>query len=166
MHSNYSYEMIGKEDFLLKGTFQNIHQRPQWMKIALNFGLLYCEKRTIISSLLSLEAICGQKAMMTQSKKGHPLLQIRRGMLMGSKVTLRKHSLYLFLDRLRMFLLPQEHLSPFKKEPLTFRIQNPFQFPELEQMAFQSLPPLDVSCMMYPSSKKERHLFYTLFHIF
>ena len=167
MHSKYSYEMIGKEDFLLKGTFQNIHQRPQWMKMSLNFGLLYYGrgKKKILSSLICLESICGQKAIMTSSKKANLLLQIRRGMIIGSKVTLRKDSLYFFLDRLRMFHVLQENVSFLKKECFTFRIQNPFQFPELRQTSFSSLPPLDISCVIRSSNQKESHLFYTLFHL-
>jgi len=169
----YSSQIIGKEDFLLKTSLNNTYQSPELVKISLNLGILDVvkEKKKILLSLISLEVITGQKAITTRSKKINPSLKIRRGMILGSKITLRKNSSFSFLDKLCLLILPQiRNLKIFhvaSNSHLSFRVENPLVFLELENkfMFFTNLPFLDITLVSNSSNKLENTLFFSQFFL-
>ena len=54
-----------------------------------------------------LEAIAGQKPVVTKAKKSIANFKLREGMAVGTKVTLRKVRMYEFIDRLITIALPR-----------------------------------------------------------
>ena len=54
-----------------------------------------------------ITAICGQKAVMTKSKKAISNFKLRAGLAIGVRVTLRKDRMWAFLDRLVTLGLPR-----------------------------------------------------------
>ena len=58
-------------------------------------------------ALRDLEAITGQKPVLTHSKKSVATFKMREGMAIGAKVTLRHDKMYEFLDRLITTAMPR-----------------------------------------------------------
>jgi large subunit ribosomal protein L5 len=61
----------------------------------------------IDSAVADLSRIAGQKAIPTYSKKDISNFKLRKGMPIGTKVTLRGDKMYEFLDRLLSVALPR-----------------------------------------------------------
>lgn len=149
------YNNIVLYDLLLKSSFQSYYQIPKLKKIYLNFGLKNLDlenKKKIISILLILELITNQKPFLTKSKKNKIHLKIKKGMIIGCKLTLQKKKMYIFFTKLFFFILPnKKEFKGFliKKNLLTlnFQIQNILNFLELESefLRFQKIPSLDIS---------------------
>ena len=60
-----------------------------------------------IYALSNINAITGQKPVITKAKKSVANFKIREGMNLGCKVTLRSDKMYEFLDRLFNIALPR-----------------------------------------------------------
>lgn len=54
-----------------------------------------------------ISTICGQKAVITKSKKAISNFKIRAGLALGVRVTLRRDKMWSFLDRLNTLALPR-----------------------------------------------------------
>ena len=78
-------------------------------KICINMGLGAASqnKKLLQSSVDELEMITGQRPIITKSRKGIATFKTRKGWPIGIKVTLRKHRMYEFLDRLISIVLPR-----------------------------------------------------------
>ena len=61
----------------------------------------------IVLNMKDMEAISGQKPVLTHSKKSIATFKLREGMPIGCKVTLRREKMYEFLDRLITTALPR-----------------------------------------------------------
>jgi len=84
----------------------NIMETPKISKIVLNVGLNGDDKafKTVIDIL---GRISGQAPVKTLAKKSIAAFKIREGMPLGVMVTLRKKSMYDFLDKLINLALPK-----------------------------------------------------------
>jgi large subunit ribosomal protein L5 len=82
---------------------------PKLKKIVLSQGIgdAVADKKMIDSAVLDLSRIAGQKAIPTYSKKDISNFKLRKGMPIGTKVTLRGDKMYEFLDRLLSVALPR-----------------------------------------------------------
>jgi len=89
--------------------FKSIMRVPKLEKIVLNQGLgpVVSDKKMIEAAVTDLSAIAGQKAITTMSRKDISNFKLRKGMAVGSKVTLRGDKMYEFLDRLINIALPR-----------------------------------------------------------
>jgi large subunit ribosomal protein L5 len=87
----------------------NIHQVPKFEKIVVNIGQGQATQNIKIleAAVKELEKITGQKAIMTRAKKSIATFKLREGMPIGCAVTLRKHKMYEFLDRLINVSIPR-----------------------------------------------------------
>jgi len=65
------------------------------------------QKKVYEAILADLASICGQKAFLTVSKKSIAAFKIRKGMILGAAVTLRKEKMISFLERLLNITLPR-----------------------------------------------------------
>ena len=70
-------------------------------------GAAVADKKLIDYSVEELTTITGQKAIATLSKKDVANFKLRKGMPIGTKVTLRGEHMYEFLDRLVTSALPR-----------------------------------------------------------
>lgn len=89
--------------------YKSVMQVPRLKKIVLNQGVgRGVEDRKLVELAQSeLSLIAGQKAVITHSKKDISNFKLRRGMPIGTTVTLRRDRMYEFLDRLINVSLPR-----------------------------------------------------------
>ena len=86
-----------------------MHQVPKLEKIILNMRLgdIKDNAKSVQLAQAELEAIAGQKAIVTRAKKSVANFKLREGQVIGVKVTLRGDRMYEFLDRLISIALPR-----------------------------------------------------------
>jgi large subunit ribosomal protein L5 len=89
--------------------YKNKMEVPKLDKIVLNMGIGEAteDRKALEGALKDLEAITGQKPVLTYSKKSIATFKLREGMAIGCKVTLRRDRMYEFLDRLITMALPR-----------------------------------------------------------
>ncbi|NMA60921.1 MAG: 50S ribosomal protein L5 [Firmicutes bacterium] len=89
--------------------YQNIMEVPRFDKIVLNIGVgeAVGDPKALEAAVRDLEAISGQKPIITHAKKSVAAFKLREGMAIGCKVTLRGERMYEFLDRLISITLPR-----------------------------------------------------------
>ena len=89
--------------------YSNPYQAPRLTKIVLNMGLSEAKEnaKALDFATADLQAITGQKAVVTKAKKSIAAFKVRDGMPVGAKVTLRGARMYEFLDRLVSAALPR-----------------------------------------------------------
>lgn len=89
--------------------YENIMQVPKLEKIIINMGIGEAKENSKIleSAIADLQIIAGQKPIITRAKKSVANFKIRENMPIGCKVTLRKHQMYEFADKLVSIALPR-----------------------------------------------------------
>ena len=89
--------------------YKNVMEVPKLDKIVVNMGVGEAKDnaKALESAVKDMEIITGQKAVTTKAKKAIANFNIREGMAIGCKVTLRGEKMYEFLDRLVNLALPR-----------------------------------------------------------
>lgn len=89
--------------------YKNVMQVPKLKKIVISKGVgaAVADKKLIDHAIDELTMISGQKAVATLSKKDVASFKLRKGMPIGTRVTLRGEQMYEFLDRLVTSALPR-----------------------------------------------------------
>jgi large subunit ribosomal protein L5 len=89
--------------------YKNLLQVPRLDKIVINMGVgeAVADSKKIKSAFEDLQAISGQKPVITKAKTSIATFKLREGMPVGVKVTLREDRMYEFLDRLITVALPR-----------------------------------------------------------
>jgi large subunit ribosomal protein L5 len=87
----------------------NPMQAPRISKITVNMGVgeAVADKKIVDNAVKDMEAITGQKAVITKARKSVAAFKLRDGMPIGCKVTLRRERMYEFLDRLINVAIPR-----------------------------------------------------------
>jgi len=82
---------------------------PRLDKIVINMGVGEgaSDKGKVTSAVAELQAIAGQKPVITKAKKSIAQFKLRENSPIGCKVTLRGRRMYEFLDRLITIALPR-----------------------------------------------------------
>jgi len=89
--------------------YTNSMQVPRLDKIVLNMGVgdATQDKKRVDQAAKEMEAIAGQKPVITKAKASIAQFKLREGMPIGCKVTLRRERMYEFLDRFITIALPR-----------------------------------------------------------
>jgi large subunit ribosomal protein L5 len=89
--------------------YKTVMRVPKLQKIVLSQGIgdAVADKKLVDNAIGDLSRIAGQKAVATISKKDISNFKLRKGMPIGTKVTLRGDKMYDFLDRLIAVSLPR-----------------------------------------------------------
>jgi large subunit ribosomal protein L5 len=89
--------------------YHTVMQVPKLEKIVINQGVgqAVSDKKMADTAQEDLTMITGQKAIQTMSKKDISNFKLRRKMPIGVKVTLRRDTMYEFLERLINVALPR-----------------------------------------------------------
>jgi large subunit ribosomal protein L5 len=89
--------------------YTNPNQVPRLDKVVINMGLGDARENVKIldHAVADLQAIAGQKPVVTKAKKSIANFKLRAGMPIGIKVTLRGARMYEFVDRLVNVALPR-----------------------------------------------------------
>lgn len=89
--------------------YKTVMRVPKLQKIVISQGLgdAVADKKIIDNAIQDVSRIAGQKAVSTISKKDVSNFKLRKGMPIGTKVTLRGDKMYDFLDRFISIALPR-----------------------------------------------------------
>ncbi len=89
--------------------YGNVMQVPKLEKIVLNRGAgdASGEAKVMESYVEELQAISGQRPVVTRARRSIAAFKLREGMPIGCKVTLRGDRMYEFFDRLVSLTLPR-----------------------------------------------------------
>ncbi|MBO6168430.1 MAG: 50S ribosomal protein L5 [Bacteroidales bacterium] len=104
---------VYKEEIIDKLTkqfgYSTVMQVPKLVKITLNEGVGQGtqDRKVVEEAADELTLITGQKALITNSKKDVSNFKLRKGMSIGTKVTLRDVKMYEFLEKLIRVALPR-----------------------------------------------------------
>ena len=103
----YKEEIIDK--LVKQFGYTTVMQVPKLVKITLNEGVGQGtqDRKVVEEAAEELSLITGQKALITSSKKDVSNFKLRKGMSIGTKVTLRDVKMYEFLEKLIRVALPR-----------------------------------------------------------
>jgi len=144
--------------------FDNPMRVPRVEKVCVNVGLgrAKTEPKLIEVAKKSLALITGQQPIVTKAKRSIAGFNLRKGMAIGCKVTLRGDRMYEFLDRLFNLAMPRirdfHGISPrfFDGQGnITIGFRDQLIFPEAEYEDASRLPGLSVTIVTTARSDEE-----------
>ena len=126
---------------------------PRLVRITLNIGLGEASQNIKLLDVAAQELgqITGQKPVITRAKKSIANFKIRKGMPIGTMVTLRVERMYEFLDRLASVVLPR--VRDFRGLPAnafdgrgnyTIGLRDQLVFPEIDYTRVDKVKGLNV----------------------
>jgi large subunit ribosomal protein L5 len=103
------YEKKSRKILQDKFGYVNPMEIPKIVKVVVSMGVKDAvqDAKVIDHAAAELMQITGQKALIRKAKKSIATFKLRQGMPIGCKVTLRKHMMYEFVDRLVNIALPR-----------------------------------------------------------
>ena len=107
LKDTYQNEIV--EAMTKKFGYKNKLEVPKLEKIVVNMGVGEAKEnaKVLDSAVKDMEAITGQKAVVTKAKNSIANFKLREGMPIGCKTTLRGEKMYEFADRLINLALPR-----------------------------------------------------------
>ena len=98
-----------RHDLMKEFGYKNALEVPRLEKIVINMGVgeAVNDNKIIKSAVEELTLISGQKPVITKARLSIATFKVREKMPLGCKVTLRRHRMYEFLDRLVHVALPR-----------------------------------------------------------
>ena len=115
----------------------NVMQVPRLEKIVVNMGVgdAAQQAKLLDGAVSDLEAITGQKPIITRARTSISNFKLREGQAIGAKVTLRGDRMYEFLDRLITLAIPR--IRDFRGlNPRSFDGNGNYTFGVTEQLIF------------------------------
>lgn len=89
--------------------YANVMEVPRLEKVVINMGVgeAVGNPKILDAAVKELEAIAGQKPVVTKARKAISNFKLREGVKLGTKVTLRRQRMWVFLDKLFNIVLPR-----------------------------------------------------------
>jgi len=137
----YNQEIRGKLQQELG--LANRMEAPKVVSVTVNMGLgdAVANPKILDTAVEELALITGQQPVVTKAKKSIAVFKLRAGQKIGAMVTLRRDTMYEFLDRLISFALPRvrdfKGVSPRAfdgRGNYTFGVREGIIFPEIQQV--------------------------------
>jgi|TARA_B110000483_G_scaffold65680_2_gene82181 large subunit ribosomal protein L5 len=147
----YKNEVIPKLREELK--VNNDMEIPKITKITINMGVgeALGDKKILENAVKELEAISGQKPVVTKARRSVAGFKVREGWPIGCKVTLRSERMYEFLERLVAIAIPRirdfRGISPKQfdgRGNFSMGVTEQIIFPEIEYDKIDALRGLDI----------------------
>lgn len=147
-----------------KFNYKSAMEVPRITKISINMGLgeAVGNKKIIENAVADIEAIAGQKPVVTLARKSVAGFKIRDGWPIGAKVNLRRDRMYEFLDRLISIAIPRirdfrglNHKSFDGRGNYTFGLKEQIVFPEIDYDKVDALRGMDVTITTSAKSNDE-----------
>lgn len=144
--------------------YTTIMKVPKLTKIVISQGIgdAVADKKLIDHAVEDLSRIAGQKAVATISKKDISNFKLRKGMPVGTKVTLRGDRMYDFLDRLLAVALPRTRdfrgISPKGfdgRGNFNFGVKEHIIFPEIDIDKVNRIMGMDITFVTTADSDEE-----------
>ena len=144
--------------------YNNPMMVPRLTKITLNMGVgeAVGDKKKLEGAVGDMAKIAGQKPITTLAKNSIATFKIREGWPIGCKVTLRRHQMFEFLDRLINVSLPR--VRDFRglsgrafdgRGNYNFGIKEQIIFPEIDFDQVDALRGMDIAVTTTAKSDKE-----------
>jgi large subunit ribosomal protein L5 len=147
----YKTEVVPKLREELK--VNNDMEIPKITKITINMGVgeALGDKKILENAVKELEAISGQKPVVTKARRSVAGFKVREGWPIGCKVTLRSERMYEFLERLVSIAIPRirdfRGISPKQfdgRGNFSMGVTEQIIFPEIEYDKIDALRGLDI----------------------
>ncbi len=147
-----------------KFSYGSVMEVPKIEKITLNMGVgeAVGDKKNMEFAVNELQAIAGQKVIVTKARKSVAGFKIREGWPIGCKVTLRQDRMYEFLDRLINIAMPR--IRDFRgmakksfdgKGNYSMGVKEQIIFPEVEYDKINTIRGLDITITTSAKSDEE-----------
>ena len=162
----YRSEVIGR--LMERFQYKNPMQVPKLKQITLNAGLgeATTNARLLELAMAEFGQITGQRAVITKARKSVANFHLREGQSIGCTVTLRKHRMYEFLDRLVNVALPR--VRDFRGLPprafdgrgnYTLGVREQLIFPEIDYNKIERVYGFNISIVTTaPTDEEGREL--------
>jgi large subunit ribosomal protein L5 len=132
----------------------NVMACPKIEKVVVNMGVGEATQnaKVLDPAVNDLQAITGQKPVVTKAKKSIAQFKVREGQSIGAMVTLRGDRMYEFLDRLMNVALPR--VRDFRGVPMksfdgrgnfTLGLRDQLIFPEIDYSKVDKLKGMNVT---------------------
>ena len=142
----------------------NVMQVPRLEKIVINMGVGRATQQPSLleGAVRDLEAIAGQKALVTRAKKSIAGFKLRENNPIGAKVTLRGDRMWEFLDRLIALAIPR--IRDFRGLPpnafdgrgnYTFGVTEQLIFPEIDYDKIDTTRGMDITIVTTANTDAE-----------
>jgi len=107
LQQRYKEQIIA--NLMKKFNYTSVMQVPKLEKICLNQGVngATSDKKLVDTAVQEMTTIAGQKAVPTRARIDISNFKLRKGMPIGSRVTLRGERMFEFLDRFVSISLPR-----------------------------------------------------------
>ncbi len=146
-------------------SYSTVMQVPRLVKITLNEGVgdATQDKKLVEEAAEELSLIAGQKAVVTSSRKDISNFKLRKGMPIGTKVTLRDVRMYEFLERLMRVALPRIRDFNGIAEKMdgqgnyTLGIKEQIIFPEIEIDKNPRIHGIEITFVTTANTDEEAH---------
>ena len=163
LKSVYKDEIVPK--LMKEFGYTTVMQCPKLVKITINEGVgdATGDKKLVETAAQELSIITGQKAVITRSKKDISNFKLRKGMPIGTKVTLRDVKMYEFLERLIRVSLPR--IRDFNgisekmdgKGIYTLGIKEQIIFPEIDIDKISKILGMEITFVTTAKTDEEAH---------
>ena len=146
-------------------SYTTVMQVPKLVKITINEGVgdATQDKKLVEEAAEELALIAGQKAVITSSKKDVSNFKLRRGMPIGTKVTLRGVKMYEFLEKLIRVSLPRIRDFNGIAEKLdgrgnyTLGLKEQIIFPEIDMDKNPKIHGMEITFVTTAKTDEEAH---------
>ena len=144
--------------------YKNVMAVPKIQKVVVNMGLgeATANAKIIDTGADELARITGQKPVTRRAKKSIAAFKVRKGMPVGTMVTLRGERMWEFLDRLMTIALPRvrdfKGVSPRGfdgRGNYTLGLRDQLLFPEIDYMKVDKARGMNVSVITSAKTDEE-----------
>ena len=144
--------------------YKSVMQVPKIVKVTLNMGLgeAVGDKKIVERAMEDMNAIAGQKPVVTKARQSIAGFKIRDGWPIGCKVTLRRERMYEFLDRLISVAIPR--IRDFRglngksfdgRGNYSMGVKEQIMFPEIDFDKIDTLRGMDITITTSAKSDEE-----------
>ena len=168
------YENTIRPELMARFGYKNPVQVPRVVKVTLNMGVgeALADKKVIEDALADMQAIGGQKPIVTRARKSVAAFKVREDWPIGCKVTLRRTRMYDFMDRLISVALPR--VRDFRGLPgrsfdgqgnYSLGIKEQIIFPEIEYDKIDAIRGMDITITTTAKTDDEARALLTAFRL-
>lgn len=151
MHERYQKEAVPA--LMKRFGYKNRMAVPRLVRVTLNMGIGEASQnvKLLDVAVQELGQITGQKPVITRAKKSIANFKVRKGMAIGTRVTLRGERMFEFVDRLANVVLPR--VRDFRGLPAnsfdgrgnyTLGLRDQLVFPEIDYTRVDKVRGLNV----------------------
>lgn len=153
--------------------YSSVMQVPRIDKITLNMGLgeAVADKKVLENATADMQAIAGQKPIVTVARKSVAGFKIREGYPIGCKVTLRGERMWEFFERLVSIAIPRirdfRGLNPKSfdgRGNFSMGVREQIIFPEIDFDKVDKIRGMDITITTSAQTDAEAHALLSAFN--